>query len=230
MSGALSSNNRVARLAGASWLLCIVAGIASMTVWSRIIVAGNAAATSANFLANPSLFQLGFTADLAGVLSYVAVTLFIYELLAPVNRSLSLLAAFFSLVGCAVGAVGCVLQLAPMVLLQRAPYMSVFSGEQVQALVYMFVRWRAQTNELGLIFFGFHCLLVGVLILRSSFLPRFVGGMMVLAGLGWLTFLFPPLVRTLVPFIFLPGILGEATLTTWLLAKGVKPSMTPTTN
>lgn len=74
-------------------------------------------------------------------------------------------------------------------------------------------------NALGL--FGGHCLLVGVLILRSTFLPRAVGALMTLAGLGWLTFLVPSLAKELAPFNMLPGIVGELTLSLWLLIKGV---------
>lgn len=211
-----------ARAAGFFWLMTIIAGVFSMVSWERLIVRGNAAATIANIEADPLLFRLGSTADLLGVLCYIAVTLFIYELLAPVNRSLSLLAAFFSLTGCAVGAVGCALQIAPLVIVSDAKkYLVVFDIEQLQALAFLFIRWRRQVNSLGLVFFGLHCLLIGVLILNSAFLPRLVGALMLVAGLGWLTFLFPPLVESVAVFFMVPGIAGETTLTLWLLLKGV---------
>ena len=72
-----------------------------------------------------------------------------------------------------------------------------------------------------LVFFGFYCLLIGFLILRSTFLPRFLAALMALGGLGWLTFASPELARQLSPFNFLPGIVGEGALTVWLLVKGV---------
>jgi hypothetical protein len=77
------------------------------------------------------------------------------------------------------------------------------------------------TSVNPLVFFGFYCLLIGYLIFRSTFLPRILGALMVFAGLGWLTFLAPPLANSLSPYIFLPGILGEGSLTVWLLVKGV---------
>lgn len=77
----------------------------------------------------------------------------------------------------------------------------------------------APVNPLA--FFGGHCLLVGLLILRSTFLPRFVGVLMTIAGIGWLTFALPQLGRALAPFNMLPGIVGEASLSLWLLIKGV---------
>lgn len=72
-----------------------------------------------------------------------------------------------------------------------------------------------------LIFFGFYCLLLGFLIFNSTFLPRWLGVLMVIGGLGWLTFLAPPLVKQLTPYNMLPGIIAETTLTLWLLVKGV---------
>lgn len=72
-----------------------------------------------------------------------------------------------------------------------------------------------------LVFFGFHCLLVGSLILRSTFLPRILGVLMVIAGLGWLTFLWPPLAMNLAPYNLMPGMIGEGLLILWLLIFGV---------
>jgi Domain of unknown function (DUF4386) len=72
-----------------------------------------------------------------------------------------------------------------------------------------------------LVFFGFYCLMIGYLIFRSTFLPRILGGLMALAGLGWLTFLSPTLANSLSPYNFAPGLIGEGALTVWLLAVGV---------
>lgn len=72
-----------------------------------------------------------------------------------------------------------------------------------------------------LVFFGCYCLLIGYLIFTSTYLPRFLGVLMAIAGLGWLTFLSPPLARALSPAVYGPGLLGEGALTVWLLVKGV---------
>jgi len=72
-----------------------------------------------------------------------------------------------------------------------------------------------------LVFFGFYCLLIGYLILRSTFLPRPLGALMALASVGWLTFLWPSLARELYPYNLVPGMIGEGALTLWLLVKGV---------
>src|SRR5216684_4457517 len=94
-----------ARIAGGLWWLCILAGILGFIAGAPLIVANDAAATAAKILANESLFRLGFAADLISGLSYLGVTVFIYCVLKPVHRSLSLLAAFFGLAGIAIGGV-----------------------------------------------------------------------------------------------------------------------------
>jgi hypothetical protein len=211
-----------ARLAGACWLMTFLTSTFAMFVGGKLVVSGDAATTAANLLAHETLFRSGTAASLIATAFYIAATLLVYELLKPVNRTVSLLAAFFSLVGCAVGAVSCLFDLAPFVLLKGGQYLSVFTVEQLQALALMFLKVRVQANDnIGLVFFGLHCLLVGYLILRSTFLPRLVGALMVFAGLGWLTFLSPPLARSLSPYIMMPGALGEISLTLWLIVTGV---------
>jgi uncharacterized protein DUF4386 len=83
----------------------------------------------------------------------------------------------------------------------------------------MFIKKAAIISPL--VFFGFYCLLIAVLIFKSTFLPRFLSVMMVLAGLGWLTFLWPSFALSLAPYIYLPGSIGEGMLTLWLVVCGV---------
>jgi uncharacterized protein DUF4386 len=85
----------------------------------------------------------------------------------------------------------------------------------------MSMMFRALSVISPLVFFGFYCLLIGYLIFKSTFLPRFLGALMVFAGLGWLTFLSPSFAGSLSPYVFVPGIIGEGALTLWLLVKGV---------
>lgn len=73
----------------------------------------------------------------------------------------------------------------------------------------------------SLVFFGFYCLLIGYLILRSTFLPRFLGTLMMVGGLGWLTFISPSLSSSLSPYNMAPAILGEGVLMVWLIVAGV---------
>jgi len=83
----------------------------------------------------------------------------------------------------------------------------------------MFIRPLANLSPL--VFFGFYCVLIGYLILKSTFLPRILGMLMLFAGLGWLTFFWQAFAIALVPYIFFPGIIGEGALTLWLLVFAV---------
>ena len=206
-----------ARIAGFFYLLVFVTGIPALFVLGRILVR-DPAATAANILAHESLFQLGWVCNLLSTVWYVVVTGLFYQIFKPASKVVSLTAAFFSLVGCAINGVASVFQLVPLVLLKDTQFSS-FAPSQLQALAYAFL--KVGGGNVSLVFFGFYCLLIGYLILNSTFLPRFVGVGMVIAGLGWLTFLWPPLSRSLSPYNLLPGIAGEGLLTLWLLVMGV---------
>jgi len=215
-----------ARIIGVVYLFYFLTAVFGEVFLKGLAVDGNAAATASNILAHQPLFRLGLATGLIATVCYVALTALFYDLFKHVNRSLSLLAAFFSLVGCAVGAFSDLFHLAPLVVLGGARYLSVFTVEQRQALALMFLRLQAQAYNISFVFFGLHCLLIGCLILRSTFLPRIVGALMAFAGLGWLTLSFasllsPPLAGYLVPYIMAPGALGEGSLTLWLLVMGV---------
>jgi hypothetical protein len=156
-----------ARMAGASYFLSLLAA-----VFAEFFVRGS----------------LGIAAGLVAVVFYVAVTLLLYDIFQPVNRTLSLLAAFFNLVGL------------------------TFEGLQ----------WNPRRVDIGLVFFGFYCLLLGYLIFKSAFLPRILGALVVFAGLAWLTFLSPALAQDLALYNLASGLVGEGSLMVWLLVMGVR--------
>jgi hypothetical protein len=212
-----------ARVAGVFYLLTTLTRMfVEIFVRNRLVVSNDAVATATNILAHESLWWWGFAADMMAFASYVALTALLYELLKPANRSLSLVAAFFSLVASVVQAISSLFHLAPLLLFRGAPYLSVFTKEQLQALALVFLRLRAAAyHSIGLVFFGLYCLLLGILILRSTFLPRVLGVLMVLAGLSYVLFLSPPLVGSLQPYILIFPAVGQISLTLWLIAIGV---------
>ena len=138
----------------------------------------------------------------------------------PVNPSLSRVAALFSLTGCTTQAFACVFENAPFVILGNAPYLSVFTGDQLRALAYTSLKMYSQAYSISLVFFAFYGVLIGALAFKSTFLPRVLGILMAIAGAGWLTFFSPPLGARLLPYLMVVGI-GEALLALWLLVAGV---------
>jgi hypothetical protein len=211
-----------ARIAGVLYLLTILTGIfAQGFVSGRLVVDGDAAATATNILTHRSLFELGFTVYLIEMACQIAITALFYDLLKPAGRSISLLAAFLGLAGCVIKTFSRLFYIAPLFVLGGAHYLSVFSPEQLQALALLFLKVNDHGAAIALVFFGFYALLTGYLILRSTFLPRFLGVLSVLGGLGWLTFLNQPLGYRLFPYIAVLGILGAVALIVWLLVFGV---------
>ncbi len=210
-----------ARITGIVYFLYFLTAVLGGVMLKGLVVDGDAATTANNLMAHQSLFRLGLATGLVATACYISVTGLFYGLFKPVNRSLSLLAAFIGLVGCAITAFGSLFQLAPLVVLGGAQYLSVFNVQQLRALALMFLELNAQTANICLVLFGFYDLLIGYLIFRSAFLPRVLGVPMALAGLGWLTFLYPPLANSLSPSILVLGFLAELLLMLWLLVKGV---------
>ena len=210
-----------ARITGVVYLLYFLTAIIGEFFLRGLVVDGDAAATANNILAHESLFRLGLATGLISTAGYIAVTALFYDLFKAVSRSLSLLAAFFSLVGCAILAFASLFQLAPLVVLGGSQYLSVFKVEQLRALALMFLELNTQAGNICVVFFGVYCLLIGNLIFRSTFLPRLLGVLMALAGLGWLTFLSPPLANHLSPYNLVLGFLAELALMLWLLVRGV---------
>lgn len=211
-----------ARIAGVFYLLTILTGIfAQGFVSGRLVVDGNAAATATNILTHKSLFQSGFTVYLIEMACQIAVTALFYDLLKPAGKIVSLLAAFLGLTGCVIKTFSRLFYIAPLFVLGGANYLGVFSREQLQGLALLFLKVNDRGAAIALAFFGFYALLTGYLIVRSTFLPRFLGVWSALAGLGWLTFLYPPLGYRLFPYLAAFGFLGAVALILWLLVFGV---------
>lgn len=215
----MSPPRSIARFAGFFYLLVFLTGFPLLSV-RKLVVTGDAGATAANILAHQPIFWSGFIAQTLQVICYIAVTALFYRLFKPVSQTLSLAAAFFSLVGCAIQVSASVFYLASLAVL-GAPYPSLFPANELRGLMLTFLKLNSVGLTVALIFFGCYCFLIGCLILRSTFLPKIPGVLMIIAGLGWLTFLVPPFAQSLQPWILLPGLIGEGTLTLWLLIVGV---------
>ncbi len=211
-----------ARIAAVLWLLeGLTAVFGQFFVLGRLVVHGDAVATAANILGQQTLFRLGFASSLVAVALHVALALAFYWLLKPVNRKIALLATFVLLVGCGLQAIASLFHLAPLLILEGGRSLGALTIEQLQALASLFLRLNAHAFNSYLVFFGLWCTLVGYLIAQSTFLPRVIGLLMVLAGLGYLTLLYAPLANFLHPYNMAMAAPGELGLLLWLILKGV---------
>lgn len=214
-----------ARWAGLLYLINALCGLwAEVFVRGKAMVTGNAAATAANILANPLLYRSGFVADLVSMVTEIGIAVLFYYLFRPVSRRLAAAMVLFRLVWVAVFATVALTHVAPLLLLSQRG----LDPGQAQTLSYFFLRLHEQGYEIALVFFGVDCLLIGLLILRSSFLPRVLGLLMGIAGVCYLVnsfgdFLVPILAHAFGMWLLLPCALAEYALIFWLLAFGVNP-------
>lgn len=216
-----------ARICGVLYLVMIIAGgFAEVFVREGLTVSRDAAATAQNILSSELMFRFGFVADLVCLISGTFLSLIFYVMFKRVNKNLSLLALIFSILGSAVMAVNLLNQLAPLLLLHKAVYLKAFTPEQLQTLSLFFLNLQSQGYGISLLLFAFYFPIIGYLVYKSTFLPRILGFIYTLAGIGYLSnslamFLFPPLLALLFPYSLLPAFIGESSMSLWMIVKGV---------
>jgi hypothetical protein len=210
-----------ARTIGVTFLFYFLTATVGGILLKGLVVSSDAVATANNILAHEPLYRSGVAVGLIANASYIVLTALLYGLFAPVSRSLSLLAAFFSLLGCALQIFAGILQIAPLTVLADKQLASAFTVAQLRVAALLSLKLYAQTFHISFVLFGLFNLVLGYLIYKSTFLPRVFGVLFLIAGIGWLTFLWPPLATSLWPAMPLLGGLAEIGLMVRLLAKGV---------
>jgi len=215
-----------ARIAGVLFLISIVAGgFGELYVPTVLIVSGDATATANNVIASDFLFRMGFASYLVEAICDIALTLILYVLLRPVGRELALLTAFFRLVGTAIFAATELFYFAPAFILGGADYLKTFSPDQLNTLAYVSLRMYVYGGGLFFAFGGVGSILLGYLIFRSGYLPKILGALMALGGLGFVIRSFAlalvPASASLGVILLLPTGLAMLSLTGWLLVRGV---------
>ena len=219
-----NSPQAYARTGGVLYLFIIAAGIfAQVFVRSKLIVSNNAAATAENILASEQLFRLGFAVELLMLASDIALAWILYILLRPVSRNLALLAAFFRLVMAAISGVNALNHFSALIILTSAGYMSAHDVNQLNELALLSLKTHSYGYHIALVFFGFHCLLVGYLIFRARYLPAIIGALLIVAALGYLANSFTAIIAPqLTTMLFLiPALIAELSLALWLTIMGV---------
>ncbi len=216
------SPRAIARAAAVCFLITIVAGIVAQGFISeRLVRLEDAAVTAANISANRELFRLGFTLYLVEMSAQIAMTVFFYQLLKPVDRGVALLSTVFGLVGCTIKTIARLFYFIPLVVLGGQSSPAVFDNEQLNALALLLLKVNDHGAALALPFFGFGTVLQGWLIVRSTFLPRWLGVLSIVAGARWLAFLWPPLGYRLFLVIAPLGLVGSIAMIGWLLVRAI---------
>jgi len=225
------SPESAARLAGALWLIVIIVSIASVVANPSVNTSGSPAETAASVLAAETPYRLAFTGLFFGGLCYLGVTVLLYELLRPINKSIALFGAFASVAGLTIGAVSAVNELGALALLKEASIAAPALANQLQTIAQVSLRDEAEF-KVSMVYFGLHVASIGYLILRSNLVPRIIGGVAVAGGSSYIissfaSFVAPAVGARLAPLVIPIAILGEGSLTLWLLFKGVNVNASP---
>lgn len=213
----------MARVAGFLYLIQAILGIFSLLyVSSRLIVPGDVAATVHNIMASESLFRLGIVSNILVPIVGIFYVLVLYKLLKPVSRDIAVLMVVLALLGVPIGVFNELTQLGVLQLLSGADYLTVFTAAQLQALAYLFVRLHSYGISLTFIFSGLWLFPLAYLVFKSGFLPKILGVLLLIGGLGYLIdvfagFLFP---GSNLSIGQLTG-LSEIFFLLWLLIRGV---------
>lgn len=214
-----------ARTAGLLYLVPMFLGPFSMMyVPSKITVAGDAAATAANLVGSEALFRLGMVADAGIVVSEVALTAVLYFLLAPAGRTLALTAAL-ARIGMTVLQAANIVPLLAAVALVTDEVPAGFDLVQVQGMALLSLRFHDLGVHVWEVLFALHCVLVGVLVYRSGFLPRPFGVLMGVAAFGYAlnglgNLVAPEGAPAFAAIVGLTAVFGEVPFVLWLVFKG----------
>jgi len=210
--------------AGLGLLLMTIAAIfANFFVLESFIVPGSAAETANNIMVNEGLFRAGICSLIIVAILDVVVAWALYIFLKPINKYLSLLAAWFRLVYAGIFGIALVNLFSVLLLLGDADYLEVFEIDQLHAQVMLSLSTFSDGWDIAGIFFGLHLSVLGYLVFKSDHIPRILGVLLVAAGLGYLIdsfviFLLPNSKVTIAMFTFI----GELLFMFWLLLKGGK--------
>ena len=221
------SPRTLARLIGGLYLYIMIAALfAEALVRDKLVVSGDIAATTKNIYSSEGLWRWGVVADVSTTLCDVAVAAVLFFLMRPVSRTGSYGAAFFRLAYSATMAASAGFLIAPLFLLGDPAPGPAWSSAEVQSLVGYSLHLHSAAFDVALTLFGTHLVIVGVMITRSTFLPRLLGAALIVAGLCYIAnsfigFVSPAFATSLFPWILLPGFLAEGALTLWLLIAGV---------
>ena len=213
-----------ARVAGVLFLLSMVAGFfGELYAPSHIIVSGDAAATAKNIVATNLLFRAGFAAYLVEAVCDISLSLVMYEMLRPVRKDLALLAAFFGLVSTAVFAVAELFYFGSLLLVGGVGHLKSFSPDQLNDLGLLSLKMYGLGGGIFMVFYGLATFLRGYLIYRSGYLPKALGALLALAGLGFIASNFVLVLATAYAsdLLLLPMFLAGVSMTVWLLVRGV---------
>lgn len=219
----MENPNKIARVAGFLYLLMIPFGVFGILyVPNAISVAGDVAATAGNIIDNKLMFRLSIVSALITQILNIFVVLYLYKLLKPVNKNYAAFMVAFIIIAVPIAMLNELNHVAVLLLLSGNNYLAVFTSEQLQALVPVFLELHDYGINIAGIFWGLWLFPMGYLVIKSKFIPKIIGVFLIIGCIGYLIdfitfFVFPTFDFVVSDFTFL----GEILIVLWLLIKGV---------
>jgi hypothetical protein len=223
----MSPLKRQAHFAGLLYVLgAIVAPFGLIYIPTKLIVRGDAAATADNIRASETLFRLGIASEVTGAIIFIFVVLALYHLFKGVNQKHALAMATLLTISYPISFVGAASNLVALDLVRGADYLAVFEGSQLDSLSYVFLRLHSQALTIASIFWGLWLFPFGWLVIRSGFIPRVLGVLLMIAGSGYVidafaTLVLPEVAERLATFLMITAF-AEAPIMFWLLIWGAR--------
>src|SRR6267154_3946545 len=220
-------NRKQARIAG---LLYLIASIPAFFAWvyvpNKLIVTGDATATANRVRTSETLLRLSIGSELIGLIVFIFVVLALYQLFKPVSEKHALAMATLLLISLPISFLSVVDEMATLIVLSGASFLSGFDQPQLDTLAYLFFRLHSQGLVVAQIFWGLWLFPFGTLVIRSGFIPRFLGFLLFIAGAGYLiatfTVLVLPTYKQVGSQIAMILELGELPIIFWLLIRVAK--------
>jgi hypothetical protein len=222
----INSIQRIAKVAGALYLLvAVLAGFVHFYVPGKLIVSGDAVATAGNIMASTGLFRMSIASELVILLSEIVLSVLLYLLFKPVNKTISMVAAVSRLAMTVIHGVNLLNHFVVLLLLGGAGYLAVFQLNQLYALVALFLDTYSYGYTIGIVFFTLHTFTLAYLIFTSGYFPRTLGVLFMIAAFGYLIDSFSHVLitgyQTGPVYLALPIAIAEIAFPLWLLIKGV---------
>lgn len=230
------TDKNLARIAGLCYLIVIGTGLFSeVFVRQALRVSNDAMLTAQNIQNNEMLYRWGFVADIINFVIGLPTVIIIYYFFKRVNKLLVQLALAFVIIQTAIIAVNLLNQVTPLLILSNETYLSSLNQNQLSTLSLLSLNIQAQGYGIGLVFFGFYCIIIGYLINVSKLIPKIFGILYIITGLCYLInsftmFLSKGFENPLFVYLAIPIFIGELLLALWLLIKGIDISKWNSTN
>jgi hypothetical protein len=215
-----------ARRAGAVYFVFMIVAILSECVFPRDFVPGDAAATARNITSDELTYRIGILLGFLTHVIFIVLAAILYKLFEDVDREQALLMVLFVCVGVAVALANSLSRFAPLALLGSDYPASAFTRPQLEAMAHDALQIRRSGAAFPMIFWGLWLFPFGVLVMRSGFLPRLLGILLLVAGVGYTvtgaTAVVLPEQQRIVSRLMTPLYMGEVPIVFWLLIKGAR--------